>query len=85
MHKEFPVILSTVFVSALLFTGCGENYTPLKASQCSTIVQHSAKILGKFAKPRAEMMKACKDSTDLQRGCALQAKIVADLSKCAKL
>lgn len=83
-HKSLP-ILFTGFSLALITLGCSEDYQPVTSSKCGEIVQHSTKILGKFAKPKAEMMKACRDSSDLQRGCAMQAKIVADLSKCAKI
>jgi len=55
---------------------------PVPASQCAEVVKHSTEILGKFAKPRNEMLRQCQNSTDIQRGCALQAKIVADLTKC---
>ena len=65
-------------------SGC-TNYEPVKASKCGEIVKHSSKILGKLAKPQATMLKECRSFTDEQRGCAMQATIVADLVKCAKL
>lgn len=76
--------LTAVLAGALLVNGC-TNYEPVAASRCAEIVDHSNKILGKFAKPKAEMIKQCKEFTAEQRGCALQATIVADLAKCAKL
>jgi len=74
--------IAALSASALLTTGCSEDYMPVPASQCAEVVKHSTEILGKFAKPRNEMLRQCQNSTDIQRGCALQAKIVADLTKC---
>ena len=74
----------SIFAATVLFaTGCSEDYIPVPATQCGEVVKHSTKILGKFAKPKNEMLRQCQNSTDLQRGCALQAKIVADLTKCS--
>ena len=77
--RFFPIVFSSTILVA---TGCSEDYIPVPATQCAEVVKHSTKILGKFAKPRNEMLRQCQNSTDLQRGCALQAKIVADLTKC---
>ncbi|MBT8440666.1 MAG: hypothetical protein HKP55_07830 [Gammaproteobacteria bacterium] len=77
--RFLPVIFTATL---LLATGCSEDYIPVPATQCGEIVEHSTKILGKFAKPKNQMLRQCQNSTDLQRGCALQAKIVADLTKC---
>ena len=68
--------------TTIMTTGCSEDYMPVPATQCTEVVEHSTKILGKFAKPKNEMLRQCQSSTDIQRGCALQAKIVADLTKC---
>lgn len=84
MHKThyFSALLMATVLSA---TGCSEDYLPVPATQCGEVVKHSTKILGKFAKPKNEMLRQCQNSTDIQRGCALQAKIVADLTKCKDL
>ena len=79
---SFPVILTAVAVMA---SGCSEDYKPVPATQCGEVVKHSSKILGKFAKPRNEMLRQCQNASDLQRGCVLQATIVADLTKCQDL
>jgi hypothetical protein len=84
MNNTLP-FSSTVAVAMLLASGCSEDYKAVPASQCGEVVKHSTKILGKFAKPKNEMLRQCQNSTDLQRGCALQAKIVADLTKCSDL
>ena len=78
-----PVLLAGSLIVTVL-SGC-TNYEPVSASKCAEIVRHTADILGKFAKPQATMLKECKTYTDEQRGCAMQATIVADLAKCAKL
>jgi len=75
-------LIAALSASALLTAGCSEDYMPVPATQCAEVVKHSTKILGKFAKPKNEMLRQCQNSTDIQRGCALQAKIVADLTKC---
>ncbi len=71
--------------TALLLTACSDNYQPLPATQCGEIVKHSTKILGKFAKPKNEMLRQCQNATDVQRGCVMQASIVSDLTKCQDL
>ena len=79
------LLLIVPAVCLLVFSGCSENYQPVAESKCPEVVKHTSKILGKFAKPKAEMMQQCKSYSDVQRGCAMQATIVADLAKCAKL
>ena len=74
--------IAALTVTTLLSTGCSEDYIPVPATKCAEVVKHSTKILGKFAKPKNEMLRQCQNSTDIQRGCALQARIVADLTKC---
>ena len=80
-----PAILTSSIVITLVGTSGCTNYEPVKASKCGEIVKHTSKILGKLAKPQATMLKECKSFTDEQRGCAMQATIVADLVKCSKL
>ena len=82
-NSSVPVLAGLTFV-LLAPTAC-TNYEPVKASKCGEVVNHTSKILGKLAKPKATMLKECKNFTDEQRGCAMQASIVADLVKCAKL
>ena len=78
-------IVSLVIAVAFL-CGCSADYQPVSAKQCGAIVKHTSKILGKLAsKSTTEMIKECKSYTDEQRGCAMQAKIVADIVKCSKL
>lgn len=85
MTRRYALILIvSLNTLLLLFSGC-TNYEPVKADKCTEIVRHSSKILGKLAKPAATMLNECKNYSDEQRGCALQATIVADLVKCAKL
>ena len=69
----------------LLTSGCSEDHAPVKVSKCGEVVKHTTDILGKLAKPKAVMIKECRKMSDIQRGCAMNATIVADLVKCAKL
>lgn len=80
-------LFSTLAVtSSFIFTaGCSDSYDPVPSSKCSMVVKHSTDILKKLAKPKEEMIKECRKATDEQRGCVMQAKIVADLAKCTKL
>jgi hypothetical protein len=82
-HKSFLVALG--FSSVLLLQSGCSNYEPVASSKCGDIVNHTKKILGKFAKSKAVMIKECKTYSDIQRGCAMQANTVAALGKCAKL
>ena len=84
--KNTTLILSAAFLGLMLLSGCSENYPAVKAGKCAEIVQHTSKVLGKLnSKTKPEMLKECKNYSDEQRGCAMQAKIVADLVKCAKI
>ncbi len=83
-QKSSIPVIAGLSIALLVPTAC-TNYEPVKASMCGEVVNHSTKILGKLAKPKATMLKECKSYSDEQRGCAMQASIVADLAKCAKL
>ena len=76
-----PVLSLCVVVIAI--SGC-ENHDPLPASECPAIVKHSQSILKKLSKPTPDMMKACREMTDEQRGCVKNATIVHDLYECSK-
>jgi len=86
MNNNRSLLISAAFLGLIFMAACSDNYAPVKAGKCGTVVQHTNKILGKLnSKTKPEMLKECKNYSDQQRGCALQAKIVADLLKCAKL
>lgn len=78
-------MLTAAMIAVINLSGCSESYKPVPVEQCGKVVKHTASILQKLAKPQAEMIQECRKFTDEQRGCALQASIVADLAKCAKL
>ncbi len=83
--KQTVFFASTLLGISLVASGCSQNYEPAPATQCGEIVKHSAKVLGKFANPKNEMLRQCQNSTDIQRGCALKAKNVSDLSRCQSI
>ena len=85
IKKLSNLVITTPIVAVLGLSGCSENYQPIPVEQCGKVVKHSTSILKKLAKPQAEMIQECRKFTDEQRGCAMQASIVADLANCAKL
>ena len=85
IKKLSNLVITIPFVAILGLSGCSENYQPIPVEQCGKVVKHSTSILKKLAKPQAEMIQECRKFTDEQRGCAMQASIVADLANCAKL
>jgi len=86
MSKLSSILLGgSLTLVFLLPMGCTTDYKPIKASKCGSIVKHTAKILGKIAPSSSKMLKQCKGFTDIQRGCAMEAKSTGSLLKCSKL
>ena len=85
IYKSTSLVLTFPFIAIFSLSGCSENYEPIPVGQCGKVVKHSMSILKKLAKPQAEMINECRKFTDEQRGCAMNASIVADLAKCVKL
>ncbi len=85
IKKTGSTVLLTSIFAVINLSGCSESFQPVPVSQCGKVVKHTTSILKKLAKPQAEMIQECRKFTDEQRGCAMQASIVHDLAKCAKL
>ena len=83
MVRSISAILGAC--AMIVASGCSRTYEPVAASKCEAVVDHSIEILHKLAKPRPELLRDCRKASDQQRGCIMEASIVADLAKCSKL
>jgi len=62
--------------------GC-TSYEPVSVKQCTSVVKHAQKVLGKMSPPYEKLLKSCKAATDNERGCIMAAKKMGQITQCS--
>jgi hypothetical protein len=82
MKKTKVLILYISFISFLfLVSGC-TNYEPVSVKECSAVVKHAQKVLGKLSPPYKELLKSCTTASDEVRGCIMAAEKMGQITQC---
>jgi hypothetical protein len=79
IHHRLGLVL---LAFTLLGVGC-TKYDPVPVSDCSKVVRHVKKVIGKSAPKSSELKAQCKAGSDQDRGCVMAATSPADLMRCS--
>lgn len=80
-QQNIKIGLVGLLFSAGLIQGCS-SYDPVDISECSKVVSHAKKVLGKLAPSSKEMMASCKTASDQDRGCIMASDKPMKISSC---